>query len=113
MPDTLPHVILGAALIVGLLGVPLVAVFRILDQREIESGKPSKWMIALGLLLPSGTAAAVFLPGSPEFLRLVAVVFVGVLVGAIWSYAAIRHAPKVYWAVRYLIWKLTGLWPNR
>lgn len=115
MPDpaAFPVDVFGAALIVGLLGLPAILLFHIGNRQEMERGRPQFWHIAMILLLCSFPAATMFLPGVPRFFLVLGVMILGVFGGAFWSFYGMKFAPKVYWFLRYAIWKLTGLWPNR
>ncbi|MFE3836929.1 hypothetical protein [Pseudogemmobacter sonorensis] len=112
-PETFPLESFLSAIIIGLLGVPVIFFLYMADKREIETGRPNYWHVSMMLALCGFPAATMFLPWVPRFLLTLGVMSLGIVGGASFSYYALKLAPKAYWAIRYFIWKLTGLWPNR
>ncbi|WP_028955716.1 hypothetical protein [Sulfitobacter sp. 20_GPM-1509m] len=113
MGQEFPIDVAGAALLVGAIGVPLAIYVHREDRKELAGAEPSIVFILVILAFLGMAYASIFWEPMPDFLATVFLIFLFTFLGAQGAIFVIKTAPKVYWVIRYLIWKTTGFWPNR
>lgn len=105
--------LLLAAFLGGFTIFPVIFIGIMADKAERARGKPPMWFMIAALVFLGTLLAMLLTPIVPPLIRLSAMVYGGVFVGALFFHSAVKLAPKIYWGLRFFIWKLTGLWPNR
>jgi len=106
--------VFGVALLLGALGLPLVIALHRAHLAELRTGEFPAWGAVLMATVGVGAGATIYFDAAPYFLKLFTTMFVAVFVGAGLVFFAVQGAPKVlssiYWAIRYFVWRATGMW---